>query len=62
MKAAVNPLQLAAKKAAVPMTLALDETFDAVRSGARLILKYDAPSNSFKGTVENTTNGHPGSG
>ena len=38
-------------------SLALDETFDAVRSGARLILKYDAPSNSFKGTVENTTNG-----
>ena len=37
--------------------LALDETFDAVRSGARLILSYDAPSNSFKGTVENTTNG-----
>ena len=38
-------------------SLALDETYDAVRSGARLILKYDAPSNSFKGTVENTTNG-----
>ena len=38
-------------------TLALDATYDAVRSGARLILKYDAPSNSFKGTVENTTNG-----
>ena len=38
-------------------SLALDETFDAVRSGSRLILKYDAPSNSFKGTVENTTNG-----
>ena len=38
-------------------SLALDETFDAVRNGARLILKYDAPSNSFKGTVENTTNG-----
>ena len=37
--------------------LALDETYDAVRSGVRLILKYDAPSNSFKGTVENTTNG-----
>ena len=37
--------------------LALDETFDSVRSGARLILKYDAPTNSFKGTVENTTNG-----
>ena len=37
-------------------TLGLDETFDMVRSGARLILSYDAPSNSFKGTVENTTN------
>ncbi len=36
-------------------TLALDETFDAVRGGARLILNYDAPSNSFIGTVENTT-------
>ena len=36
-------------------TLAPDETFDAVRGGARLILNYDAPSNSFKGTVENTT-------
>ena len=38
-------------------SLALDETYDAVRGGVRLILKYDAPSNSFKGTVENTTNG-----
>ena len=37
--------------------LAPDETYDAVRSGARLILKYDAAGNSFKGTVENTTNG-----
>ena len=37
--------------------LALDETFDAVRGGARLVLSYDAPSNSFKGTVENTTGG-----
>ena len=36
--------------------LALDETLDTVRNGARLILKYDALSNSFKGTVENTTN------
>ncbi|MCY4558632.1 MAG: hypothetical protein OXF79_20110 [Chloroflexi bacterium] len=35
--------------------LALDETFDAVRSGARLVLNYDAPSNAFIGTVENTT-------
>ncbi len=37
--------------------LAPDETFDMVRSGARLVLKYDAPSNAFKGTVENTTDG-----
>ena len=36
--------------------LAPDETFDVVRSGARLIMSYDAASNSFKGTVENTTN------
>jgi hypothetical protein len=36
--------------------LAQDETFDMVRNGARLILRYDAGSNAFKGTVENTTN------
>jgi len=38
-------------------TLAPDETFDAVRAGARLIMRYDAASNAFKGSVENTTNG-----
>ncbi|MCY3937309.1 MAG: hypothetical protein OXG22_02995 [Chloroflexi bacterium] len=37
--------------------LAPDETFDMVRSGARLILSYDATANSFNGTVENTTSG-----
>ena len=36
--------------------LALDETFDTVRGGARLILSYDASANAFTGTVENTTN------
>ena len=36
-------------------TMALDETFDAVRGGARLILNYDEASNAFVGTVENTT-------
>jgi len=36
-------------------TLALNETYDVVRKGARLILAYDAESNSFNGTVENTT-------
>ena len=34
----------------------LNETYDRVRNGARLILAYDAQSNSFIGTVENTTN------
>ena len=37
------------------INLAPDETFDMVRGGARLILNYDAGSNSFRGTVENTT-------
>ena len=36
--------------------LAPNETFDTIRAGARLILNYDAASNSFTGTVENTTN------
>ena len=36
--------------------LAPDETFDAVRGGARLILNYDAANNAFTGTMENTTN------
>ena len=36
--------------------LAPNETFDAVRGGARLIMNYDAAGNAFTGTVENTTN------
>ena len=36
--------------------LGLNEVYNQVRAGARLILAYDAQSNSFKGTVENTTN------
>ena len=36
--------------------LVLNETYDRVRNGARLILSYDAQTNAFKGTVENTTN------
>ncbi len=34
---------------------ALGDTYDQVRRGARLVLAYDADSNSFMGTVENTT-------
>ena len=33
----------------------LNETFDEVRAGARLILSYDPDANAFIGTVENTT-------
>ena len=36
--------------------LALDETFDQVRKGARLILSYDKTERAFTGTVQNTTN------
>ncbi len=36
-------------------TLTLNDTYDMVRNGARLVLSYDMQSNSFKGTVENTT-------
>ncbi|MBA7519521.1 hypothetical protein ES705_11600 [subsurface metagenome] len=35
--------------------LSLDEVYDEVRKGVRLVLTYDAESNSFNGTVENTT-------
>ena len=45
------------KEGSVVDALTLDETFDTVRSGARLVLNYDASRNSFMGTVENTTNG-----
>ncbi len=36
-------------------SLTPDETFDAVRNGVRLKLSYHASSNSFKGTLKNTT-------
>ena len=37
--------------------LNLTDTYDEIRKGARLILAYDPASESFVGTVENTTNG-----
>ena len=36
--------------------LTLAETYDHTRKGARLIMAYDKATNTFKGTVENTTN------
>ena len=35
--------------------LALDEIYDFVRNGVRLIMSYDAATNLFSGTAENTT-------
>ena len=35
--------------------LTLAETYDKVRKGVRLIMSYNAESNAFEGTVENTT-------
>ena len=36
--------------------LAIDESYDSVRNGVRLILAYDSASSAFIGTVENVTN------
>lgn len=36
--------------------LKVDETYDKVRKGVRLILSHDEASASFKGTIENTSN------
>jgi hypothetical protein len=36
--------------------LTMDETYDHVHDGARLVLSHDAVSNSFNGFVENTSN------
>jgi len=33
--------------------IAIDETYDAVRRGVRLVLTYDSTSSAFVGTVEN---------
>ena len=44
----------AVKKVAAP-GWRLDDTLEAVRGGARLVLNYDAASNAFVGAVANTT-------
>lgn len=35
--------------------LALDETYDTVRLGVRLVISYNAANSMFEGTIENTT-------
>ena len=52
-RAAVRAAVRAAARAAVRAAVTYDET----RGGARLVMGYDAPSNSFNGIVENTTGG-----
>lgn len=36
--------------------LTLDETYDQIRNGVRLIISYNRQTGIFEGTVENTTN------
>ena len=36
-------------------TFALDELFDELRNGVRLVISYDAAANAFSGAIENTT-------
>lgn len=42
-------------EASAANALARTDTFDEVRGGARLVLKFDDASNSFRGMVENTS-------
>ena len=37
--------------------LGLDQTYDVVRNGAHLVLRYDGEANAFGGTVRNVTGG-----
>ena len=37
--------------------LALDQTYDVVRNGTHLVLRYDAEANAFVGMVRNVTDG-----
>ena len=51
-----NPVAAGASDEESANQLTLAETYDHTRKGARLIMKYDAATNTFTGTVENTTN------
>ena len=50
-----NPVAAGASDEESTVQLALIDTYDNVRNGAHLIMSYDAATNSFKGTVKNTT-------
>ncbi len=53
--ATANPVTVDAGDEESAVQLALTDTYDSIRAGAHLILNYDAATNSFKGTVKNTT-------
>ena len=50
-----NPIAVDTGDEESAVQLALTDTYDSIRAGAHLILAYDAATNSFKGTVKNTT-------
>ncbi len=50
-----NPVVAGTSDEESTVQLALTDTYDSVRNGAHLIMSYDAATNSFRGTVENTT-------
>ena len=50
-----NPIAVDAGDEESAIQLGLADTYDSIRAGAHLILAYDAATNSFKGTVKNTT-------
>ena len=51
----MNPVAAGASDEESKVQLTLADTYDHVRNGAHLILSYNEASNSFKGTVRNTT-------
>lgn len=53
--AVANPTAVDAGDEESAVQLGLTDTYDSIRAGAHLILAYDAATNSFKGTVKNTT-------
>lgn len=51
-----NPMTVETDSEESTVQLSLSDTYDNVRNGAHLIMSYDAATNSFEGTVKNTTN------
>ncbi len=51
-----NPMTAETDSEESTVQLSLSDTYDNVRNGAHLIMSYDAATNSFEGTVQNTTN------